>query len=207
MSNAMKPVELPENWLQQSMAEAAITVECFAKADAEAKRLMALLDKRVEQAGSDATNERPVETTYEIQTSDGVAIDRDRVAAVIAALQADCERWSGLYARQADELAAVKAQLKDVSMVADVGDMTIEAARKHITTLKARLAEVEGERNALQVTGGSTNPFVLAEKFARISDAKFAAEQRAEAAERRVAELEGEMEAHRRTYGSNLNLP
>ncbi len=86
MSDAMKPVELPENWLKQSMAEAAITVECFAKADAKAKRLIA----------KSASDERPGEATYEIQTSDGVVIDRERVAAVIAGLQG--------------ELVAVKAE-------------------------------------------------------------------------------------------------
>ncbi len=171
-------------------------------------------------------------TDYEIQTSDGVLIDRERVAAVIAALQADCERWSAMYARKADELLAAKAELamwkpmtmeeaeaaleevisepiSDERIEAIVSKVTDPAYRpsepEHVllagkvmqlkvelTTLTARLAEVEGERDNAIGTG-----------LAVIRSA----ERRAEAAETRLKELEGEMEAHRRTYGSNLNLP
>lgn len=66
------------------------------------------------------------------------------------AIKADCERWSRLYAKQADELVRVNEQLKDVSMVADVGGMTIHVAREHIEKLEAKLAEVEGERSKLR---------------------------------------------------------
>lgn len=60
-------------------------------------------------------------------------------------LNAYIEKWSGLKG----ENTKLKEQLKDVSMVADVGGMTIHAARKHITELKSRLAVVEGNRDQL----------------------------------------------------------
>lgn len=58
-----------------------------------------------------------------------------------------------------------------------------------LATIKARLVEVEAERNCLMVTGGSTNPFVVAEAIQRLKE-------RAEAAEARVKELEGQIDAN-----------
>jgi len=93
-----------------------------------------------------------------------------------ATLQANCERWSAMYAKQADELVAVKQTLADVRRLLD-------DERDHVSTFKARLAEVEAERNCLLVTGGSTNPFVVAEAMERLK-------QRAEAAEGRVKKIQ-----------------
>lgn len=125
-------------------------------------------------------------------------------ASELATLQADCERWSREFARQADELVAVKRELDAaVQHHSHWTDKLIEALPDYarfsgdllhsvlcaIEALKARLAEVEAERNCLMVTGGSTNPFVVAEAIQRLKE-------RAEAAEARVKELEGQIDAN-----------
>jgi len=56
-----------------------------------------------------------------------------------------------------------------------------------LATLTARLAKVEAERNCLLVTGGSTNPFEVAEAIQRLKE-------RAEAAETRVKVLTDRLE-------------
>jgi len=130
-------------------------------------------------------------------------------ASELATLQADCERWSREFARQADELVALKAQRDTFKFQRDVFEASVREMNNYceelkeaycqqahaelvsqvatlqsaiasgcerVAELEARLAEVEAERNCLLVTGGSINPFVVAEAMERLK-------QRAEAAE------------------------
>ena len=69
------------------------------------------------------------------------------------------------------------------------GRYALPIAIKQIAKLADELVAVEAERNCLMVTGGSTNPFVVAEAIQRLKE-------RAEAAEARVKELEGQIDAN-----------
>ncbi len=99
---------------------------------------------------SDATNERPGEAgshgAFDIGNGTALAVYRgpqtgserplDPQERLIWKLQADCERWSGLYAKGQDELVRLENLLHEHALI--VGHLTRERG-----TLTDRLAEVE----------------------------------------------------------------
>ncbi len=60
----------------------------------------------------------------------------------LATLQADCERWSGLYAKEADELVAVKARLAEVGLERDMEQQRAEAAETRVKELDKALRDL-----------------------------------------------------------------
>jgi len=90
-----------------------------------------------------------------------------------------CGYWNGKFF-----YVGVDCVAEDTSIPVDqCSEFVRLVPASELATIKARLAEVEAERNCLMVTGGSTNPFVVAEAIQRLK-------QRAEAAEQRVKEIQ-----------------
>ncbi len=102
-----------------------------------------------------------------------------------ATLQADCERWSAQYSRQADELVAVKAENNGLRVNVKYQASQTAELEDELTTLTARLAGVEQ---------GKTCPRCDVDGY--WFKATKIAEQRAEAAEQRVKELLSIMRDH-----------
>jgi hypothetical protein len=120
---------------------------------------------------SDTTNERPDEAPTRTYAPQGIGWHLDNVLrektslewdsrlniceefffrSKAANLQADCERWCAMYARQADELVAVKSRLDEAELSArHWGGVAFKNA-EYADVFRARLADAEKRAEAAE---------------------------------------------------------